>query len=127
MKGKLAERQFRNWKKAEVMELANKMGVSAEGTVKEIVARICEVEVEVPEESELTPEEVREIRAAEAEEEAKREAKKAEEEAAGKVGVRCHVRFHDLETSTIREVGEEWDVAEKRAEEMIKKELVELI
>ena len=55
MKGKLAESQFSNWKKAEVMDLANKMGVSAEGTVKEIVARICEVEVEVPEESELTP------------------------------------------------------------------------
>ncbi len=127
MTGKFAESQFKNWKKEEVEDLAEKLGVSKEGTKKDIVQRICEVEVEVPDTEELTPEEVREIKAAEVEAEARQQAEEAEKENAGKVGVRCIERFHDLECKLIREEGEEWDTGKERAEYLEKRKLVEMM
>ena len=124
--GKLAPKQFKDWKKDDLVELAKLLGVSTDGTKEEIIARICEVEVGVPDGKELTPEEVRDIRRAEAEEETKRKAAAASATTEGKVGVKAIKRFHDLNAKVIREVGEEWDVEKERAEMLKGKKLVEL-
>lgn len=122
--GRLEPEQFKNCKKADLVDLAEKLGVSTEGNKNEIIARICEVEVGVPDEEELTPEEAKAIR--EAEEEAKKATVVTSEATEDKVGVKAIRRFHDLKASVIREVGEEWDVERARAEMLISKKLVEL-
>ena len=68
--GYLAKEQFKDWKADEVKALAKELGASCDGKKEEIIDRICQIEVGVPDEAELTPEEVKAIREAEAEEEA---------------------------------------------------------
>lgn len=48
--GYLDEKELLSWKKADLQQLARDLGVSDEGTVKELAARCASVEVEVPEE-----------------------------------------------------------------------------
>lgn len=81
----------------------------------------------MPDEAELTPEEVKAIREAEAEEEAKKEAEEASANAEGTVQVKCIERFEDLQAQQIREVGEVWDVTPGRADTLEKKRLVEKV
>ena len=57
MKGHLDVKELENYKKADLQKLARELGVSDAGTIKEIAARCAAVEVEVPEEAELTEEE----------------------------------------------------------------------
>jgi hypothetical protein len=123
--GYLAKEQFKDWKADEVKALAKELGASCDGKKEEIIDRICQIEVGVPDEAELTPEEVKAIREAEAEEEAKKEAEEASAKAEGTVQVKCIERFEDLQVQQIREVGEVWDVTPGRADTLEKKRLVE--
>ena len=75
MKGYLDAKELESYKKEDLQELAKQLGVDAEGTKKEIATRCAAVEVDIPDESELTEEDKR--AAAEAAAEA---AAKAEEE-----------------------------------------------
>ena len=81
----------------------------------------------MPDEAELTPEEVKAIREAEAEEEAKKEAEEASAKAEGPVQVKCIERFEDLQAQQIREVGEVWDATPERADTLKEKGLVEKV
>lgn len=123
MTGFLSEEQFGDWNKDKIVELANDLGVSTDGTKKDIVDRICSVEVSVPEETELTPEEVKIAREAKNEEEALKEAEKAREQAeeAGteKATVICKKRFYDKEERINRAVGDQWEVGQERAEKLV--------
>lgn len=57
MKGHLDVKELEKYKKADLQKLAEELGVSTEGTIKELAERCAEVEVEIPDESELTEEE----------------------------------------------------------------------
>ena len=81
MKGYLDAKELESYKKEDLQELAKQLGVDAEGTKKEIAARCAAVEVDIPDNSELTEEDKK----AAAEAAAKVEEEKAAAEAAAKV------------------------------------------
>ena len=74
MKGYLDAKELESYKKEDLQELAKQLGVDAEGTKKEIATRCAAVEVDIPDESELTEEDKR----AAAEAAAERKPKKRE-------------------------------------------------
>ena len=85
MKGYLDAKELESYKKEDLQELAKQMGVDAEGTKKEIAARCAAVEVDIPDNSELTEEDKKVAAEAAAEAAAKAEEEKAAAEAAAKV------------------------------------------
>lgn len=144
MKGYLDAKELESYKKEDLQELAKQLGVDAEGTKKEIATRCAAVEVDIPDESELTEEDKRAAAeaAAEAEEERKaaeaaakaeeerkaaeaaakaeeerKAAVKAEEEkkTAGLVKVRAKNRFLDKELNQIKDTGDTYTVTRERA------------
>lgn len=112
MKGYLDAKELESYKKEDLQELAKQLGVDAEGTKKEIAARCAAVEVDIPDNSELTEEDKKV--AAEAAEEA---AAKAEEEkkAVGLVKVKAQRRFLDKELNQIKDTGDVYTVSRERA------------
>ena len=135
MKGYLDAKELESYKKEDLQELAKQLGVDAEGTKKEIATRCAAVEVDIPDESELTEEDKRAAEEAAAEAAAKAEeerkaaevAAKAEEErkaavkadeekkTAGLVKVRAKNRFLDKELNQIKDTGDTYTVTRERA------------
>ena len=125
MKGYLDAKELESYKKEDLQELAKQLGVDAEGTKKEIAARCAAVEVDIPDNSELTEEDKKAAAEAAAEAAAKAEeekaaaeaAAKAEEEkaAAGLVKVKAQRRFLDKELNQIKDTGDEYAVSRERA------------
>lgn len=99
MKGHLDAKELETYKKADLQQLARELGVSDAGTIKEIAARCAAVEVEVPDEGQLTDEE-----------------KKA---AAGMVKVEVTTRYLDKQLNQIKDAGETFTVHKDRAEELV--------
>ena len=102
MKGYLDAKELESYKKEDLQELAKQLGVDAEGTKKEIAARCAAVEVDIPDDSELT-------------EEDKKVAAEAAAEAAGLVKVKAKRRFLDKELNQIKDTGETYTVSKERA------------
>ena len=149
MKGHLDVKQLESYKKVDLQQLARDLGVSDEGTVKEIAARCAEVEVDIPDNSELTDEEkaaaeqaakeaaekaeaeqaakeaaekaAAEQAAKEAAEKAEAEqaAKEAADKAAGKVKVEVTKRYLDKQLNQIKDAGETFTVDKTRADELV--------
>lgn len=125
MKGYLDAKELESYKKEGLQELAKQLGVDAEGTKKEIAARCAAVEVDIPDNSELTEEDKKVAAEAAAEAAAKAEeekaaaeaAAKAEEEkkAAGLVKVKAQRRFLDKELNQIKDTGDVYTVSRERA------------
>lgn len=135
MKGYLDAKELESYKKEDLQELAKQLGVDAEGTKKEIATRCAAVEVDIPDESELTEEDKRAAEEAAAEaaakaeeerkaaevaakaEEERKAAVKAEEEkkTAGLVKVRAKNRFLDKELNQIKDTGDTYTVTRERA------------
>ena len=135
MKGYLDAKELESYKKEDLQELAKQLGVDAEGTKKEIAARCAAVEVDIPDDNELTEEDKKaaaeaaaeaaakaeeERKAAEAAakaEEERKAAAKAEEEkkTAGLVKVRAKNRFLDKELNQIKDTGDTYTVTRERA------------
>jgi hypothetical protein len=125
MKGYLDAKELESYKKEDLQELAKQLGVDAEGTKKEIAARCAAVEVDIPDNSELTEEDKKVAAEAAAEAAAKAEeekaaaeaAAKAEEEkkAAGLVKVKAQRRFLDKELNQIKDAGDAYTVSRERA------------
>nr|DAU24294.1 MAG TPA: DNA packaging protein FI [Caudoviricetes sp.] len=125
MKGYLDAKELESYKKEDLQELAKQLGVDAEGTKKEIAARCAAVEVDIPDDSELTEEDKKVAAEAAAEAAAKAEeerkaaeaAAKAEEEkkTAGLVKVRAKNRFLDKELNQIKDTGDTYTVTRERA------------
>ena len=125
MNGYLDAKELESYKKEDLQELAKQLGVDAEGTKKEIAARCAAVEVDIPDNSELTEEDKKVAAEAAAEAAAKAEeekaaaeaAAKAEEEkkAAGLVKVKAQRRFLDKELNQIKDTGDVYTVSRERA------------
>lgn len=138
MKGYLDAKELESYKKEDLQELAKQLGVDAEGTKKEIAARCAAVEVDIPDDNELTEEDKKAAAeaaaeaAAKAEEEkaaaeatAKAEEEKAAAEAAAKaeeekkvarlVKVKVKRRFRDMELNQIKDTGDVYTVSRERA------------
>lgn len=145
MKGHLDAEQLKSMDYKSLQALAKDMGVSAAGKAEDIIARIAAVEVDVPEEKELTEEEKAAAEAARQEEEraaaeraareqaeAAQAAKEAEEKAAaekkareeaeaaaGLVKVKAVTRFLDKQLNQIKDAGEAYSVSKERAAELV--------
>ena len=121
MKGYLDAKELESYKKEDLQELAKQLGVDAEGTKKEIAARCAAVEVDIPDDNELTEEDKKAVAeaSAKAEEEkaAAEAAAKAEEEktAARLVKVKVQRRFRDMELNQIKDTGDVYTVSRERA------------
>lgn len=112
MKGYLDAKELESYKKADLQELAKQLGVDAEGTKKEIAARCAAVEVDIPDDSELTEEDKKVAAEAAAEAAAKAE---EEKKTAGLVKVRAKNRFLDKELNQIKDTGDTYTVTRERA------------
>lgn len=118
MKGNLDVKELETYKKADLQQLARELGVSDAGTIKEIAARCAAVEVEVPDEGQLTDEEKK------AAAEAAQAAAGTEEErkaaaAAGMVKVEVTTRYLDKQLNQIKDAGETFTVHKDRAAELV--------
>ena len=121
MKGYLDAKELESYKKEDLQELAKQLGVDAEGTKKEIAAHCAAVEVDIPDDNELTEEDKK----AAAEAAAKAEEEKAAAEAAAKaeeekkvarlVKVKVKRRFRDMELNQIKDAGDAYTVSRERA------------
>ena len=112
MKGYLDAKELESYKKEDLQELAKQLGVDAEGTKKEIAARCAAVEVDIPDNSELTEEDKKVAAEAAAEAAAKAE---EEKKAAGLVKVKAQRRFLDKELNQIKDTGDVYTVCRERA------------
>ena len=133
MKGYLDAKELESYKKEDLQELAKQLGVDAEGTKKEIAARCAAVEVDIPDDNELTEEDKKAAAEAAAEAAAKAEEEKAAAEAAAKaeeekaaaeaaakveeekkvarlVKVKVKRRFRDMELNQIKDAGDAYTV-----------------
>ena len=135
MKGHLDAKELESYKKEDLQDLARKLGVSEEGTKAEIAARCAAVEVDVPDESELTDEEkaaaeqaAKEAAEKEAAEKAAAEqaAKEAADKAAGKVKVEATQRYLDKQLNQIKNAGETFTVDKARADELVAAKVVKI-
>lgn len=138
MKGYLDAKELERYKKEDLQELAKQLGVDAEGTKKEIAARCAAVEVDIPDDNELTEEDKKAAAEAAAEAAAKAEEEKAAAEAAAKaeeekaaaeaaakaeeekkvarlVKVKVKRRFRDMELNQIKDAGDAYTVSRERA------------
>jgi hypothetical protein len=112
MKGYLDAKELESYKKEDLQELAKQLGVDAEGTKKEIAARCAAVEVDIPDNSELTEEDKKVAAEAAAEAAAKAE---EEKKAVGLVKVKAQRRFLDKELNQIKDTGDVCTVSRERA------------
>ena len=136
MKGYLDAKELESYKKEDLQELAKQLGVDAEGTKKEIAARCAAVEVDIPDNSELTEEDKKVAAEAAAEAAAKAEEEKAAAEAAAKaeeekkavglVKVKAQRRFLDKELNQIKDTGDVYTVSRERAAVLKEADVVEV-
>lgn len=112
MKGYLDAKELESYKKEDLQELAKQLGVDAEGTKKEIAARCAAVEVDIPDNSELTEEDKKVAAEAAAEAAAKAE---EEKKVARLVKVKVKRRFRDMELNQIKDAGDAYTVSRERA------------
>lgn len=130
MKGHLSVEQLKSMKREDLQAMAKEMGVSAGGKTEEIIERIAAVEVDVPEESQLTAEEKAAAEAAQQAEEraaAEQKAREEAEAAAGLVTVKVITRFLDKRLKQIKDVGEAYKVSKERAAELAAAGVAEIV
>ena len=128
MTGHLSIKDLEKMKKDDLKALAKDMGISDEGTVKELAARIAAEEVEVPEEDELTEEEKATVREAVDEEEPPKvsETDTAQEDKK-KVTVRVIQTYKDKKAKQVFKPGFEFRISLERAKELEAAKVAEIV
>ena len=124
MKGHLDAKELESYKKEDLQDLARKLGVSDEGTKAEIAARCAAVEVDVPDESELTDEKKAAAEQAAKEAAEKEAAEKAEAEQAAKEAAEKEAAEKAAAEQAAKEAAEK-EAAEKAEAEQAAKEAAE--
>ena len=129
MTGHLDIKNLEKWKKDDLKKLAKEMGISDEGTVKELAARIAGEEVEVPEEDELTEAEKAAAEEAEAEPEdapevSETDTKKTEKKT---VTVRVTQTYKDMKAKQVFRPGFKFNISLERAKELEAAKVAEIV
>lgn len=131
MTGHLDIKNLEKMKKDDLKALAKDMGISDDGTVKELAARIAAEEVEVPEEDKLTEVEKAAEEEAKAEEEPENEmevsetdTKKTEKKT---VTVRVTQTYKDMKAKQVFRPGFEFNISLERAKELEAAKVAEIV
>ena len=131
MTGHLDIKDLEKMKKDDLKALAKDMGISDDGTVKELAARIAAEEVEVPEEDKLTEVEKAAEEEAKAEEEPENEmevsetdTKKTEKKT---VTVRVTQTYKDMKAKQVFRPGFEFNISLERAKELEAAKVAEIV
>lgn len=129
MTGHLDIKDLEKMKKDDLKALAKDMGISDEGTVKELAARIAAEEVEVPEEDELTEEEKAAAKEAADEEEKPTKVSETdtEQEDKKKVTVRVIQTYKDKKAKQVFRPGFEFNISLERAKELEAAKVAEIV
>lgn len=128
MTGHLSIKDLEKMKKDDLKALAKDMGISDEGTVKELAARIEAEEVEVPEEDELTEEEKAAAKeAAEEKEPPKVSETDTAQEDKKKVTVRVIQTYKDKKAKQVFRPGFEFRISLERAKELEAAKVAEIV
>lgn len=129
MTGHLDIKDLEKMKKDDLKALAKDMGISDEGTVKELAARIAAEEVEVPEEDELTKEEKAAAKEAADEEEKPPKVSETdtEQEDKKKVTVRVIQTYKDKKAKQVFRPGFEFNISLERAKELEAAKVAEIV
>ena len=124
MTGHLDIKNLEKWKKDDLKKLAKEMGISDEGTVKELAARIAAEEVEVPEEDELTEAEKAEAEPEDAPEVSETDTKKTEKKS---VTVRVTQTDKDMKAKQVFRPGFKFNISLERAKELEAAKVAEIV
>lgn len=124
MTGHLSIKDLEKWKKDDLKKLAKEMGISDEGTVKELAARIAAEEVEVPEEDELTEAEKAEAEPEDAPEVSETDTKKTEKKT---VTVRVTQTYKDMKAKQVFRPGFKFNISLERAKELEAAKVAEIV
>lgn len=129
MTGHLDIKDLEKMKKDDLKALAKDMGISDDGTVKELAARIAAEEVEVPEEDELTEAEKAAAEEAEAEPEdapevSETDTKKTEKKT---VTVRVTQTYKDMKAKQVFRPGFKFNISLERAKELEAAKVAEIV
>lgn len=110
MKGHLDAKQLEKYNREDLEKLATELGVSTEGTKKDIAARCAEIEVEIPD--------------TDGQQGTDQLPGTDGQPASGLVKVACIQNYKDLQFNRIVETGEEYEVTPERAALLLEKNLV---
>ena len=122
MKGHLNAKQLEKYNREDLEKLATELGVSTEGTKKDIAARCAEIEVELPDAdgqqgADKLPE-------TDGQQGADKLPETDGQPASDLVKVACIQNYKDLQFNRIVETGEEYEVTPERAAQLLEKNLV---
>jgi hypothetical protein len=113
-------KQLEEYKKEDLIKIAEELGVSTDGNKKEIAARCAEVDI--PDETEQTDKTEQPDETAQAD-----ETDETEQPDDGKVTVECVQNYKDLELKRIVKAGEQHRVTPERAAYLAELRLVKKI
>ena len=134
MKGHLNAKQLEKYKREDLEKLATELGVSTEGTKKDIAARCAEIEVELPDAdrqqgADKLPDAdgqqgADKLPDADGQQGADKLPDADGQPASDLVKVACIQNYKDLQFNRIVETGEEYEVTPERAALLLEKNLV---
>lgn len=127
MKGHLDVKDLEGYKKADIQKLARDLGVSDEGTVKEIAARCAAVEVELPDDQEGATQDDKEAAPDNQEETTQDNQAAAIKAQPGEVIVEVVKRYADLELKRVVSIGERLPMKKDRAAVIVGKKLGKVV
>nr|DAJ28206.1 MAG TPA: DNA packaging protein FI [Bacteriophage sp.] len=127
MKGHLNAKQLEKYNKEDLEKLATELGVSTEGTKKDIAARCAEIEVELPDtdgqQGTDNPPDTDGQQGTDNPPDTDGQ-QNTQQPASGLVKVACIQNYKDLQFDRIVETGEEYEVTPERAALLLEKNLV---